>query len=207
MKKLFVFVLAALSIVACNNASKNAEVTEEKAMTVDELFGKIGELVDSQVVVMGEVDHVCKHGGTKMVIFNPETQNSIHVNAGESGNFRADQVKDQDVKVWGKVEEFKVDDAYIAELEAQLKDDMAKGQVDEATAEKMDKSKKSKKIGEASPEDDLKHKQEFIDRQTQIDDMKKELADLKAKGKDHISYYSVSCKKYEVIEEKENKTK
>lgn len=214
MKKLlFILSIAAFTFSCTNQTTDNAgETTEATIMTVDQLYSSIDTLVDQEVAVKGEVDHVCKHGGTKMVIFNPGSENSIHIDAGKSGNFRADEVMDQDVVVYGKVEEFRVDDAYIAELEGQLKDDMEKGAVDEGTAEEMDKAKDAEHVGEGAPENDQKHNKnkEFEERQAQIDNLKTKLAKLKLEGKDHISYYSVRCEKYDVVEtpaeEQENAT-
>lgn len=203
MKKLFLFIVLSVAFVACNNnQTENQDaVAEEKVMTVDELQANLENLVDSMVVFKGEVDHVCKHGGTKMVVFNPETDNSIHVDAGESGNFRADQVANHNVIVWGKVEEMRVDDAYIEEMQAELDADIAKGGDGEEMAEEMDKAKQPEHRGEGVPENDNKHKQELEQRIEQIKNLRVKLDELKAAGKDHISYYSVRCEKYEVLDE------
>jgi hypothetical protein len=189
---------------ACNTGATTEPAVEEvKAMTVDELQTNFANLVDSMVIVKGEVDHVCKHGGTKMVIFNPETETSIHIDAGASGNFRADEVANQTVIVWGKVEEMRVDEAYIENLQAELDEIIAKGDVDADAAKEMDKAKEPEHKGEAAPESDNKHKQEIEQRMEQIKSLKEKLATLKAEGKDHISYYSVNCDKYEVVKDAE----
>lgn len=193
----------ATALVACNSTTDTADkVAEENVMTVDQLYSSIADMVDSTVIVSGEVDHVCKHGGTKMVIFNPETEKSIHINAGASGNFRADEVKDQDVVVYGKVEEEVVDEAYIDEMQAKLDEEIAKGNIDVDNTEEADVAKEAehKEGEEAAPDNDEKHKQAFAARQKQIDNLRAKLAKLKEEGKDHISYYSVNCDSYKVIE-------
>jgi len=199
-------VLAA-AMVACTNTNESADVTAEaNIMTVDQLFDNIADLVDSSIVVTGEVDHVCKHGGTKMVIFNPETDKSIHILAGESGNFRADEVKDQNVIVYGHVEEKIVDEAYIDDMQAKLDEEIAKGNVDKDNAEASDEVKDAEHHGEgeAAPEEDQKHKEDLNARQKQIDGLRTKLADLKEEGKDHISYYSVKCDSYKVVESEDD---
>lgn len=205
MRKVFLLFVAVAFFAACNTNPKDEAVVEEKIMTVDDLFANIENLVDSNVIVQGEVDHVCKHGGTKMVIFNPETDNSIHIDASEkSGNFRADEVANQTVTVWGKVEEFRVDDAYVESLQAELDELITKGGETEELAEKTDETKKAVKHGDGgAPDKDGKHKLEIEQRVNQINNLKTELDSLKAIGKNHISYYSVRCDKYEVAKDTE----
>jgi len=211
IKKFLLLTVLATALVACNNTTETADnaAAEENVMSVDQLYSSIADMVDSTIAVTGEVDHVCKHGGTKMVIFNPETEKSIHVNAGASGNFRADEVQDQDVIVYGKVEEEVVDEAYIDNLQAKLDEEMAKGVVDSDNAKEADQAKDAKNIesGDAAPKDDQKHKQAFADRQAQIDNLRAKLAKLKEEGKDHISYYSVNCDSYKVVEVKDGAKK
>ena len=206
-KFLFLMVLAA-AMVACTNTTDTADnnAAEENVMSVDQLFDNIADLVDSSIVVTGEVDHVCVHGGTKMVIFNPETEKSIHILAGESGNFRADEVKDQDVIVYGKVEEKVVDEAYIDEMQAKLDEEIAKGIVDKDNTEASDKAKDAEHHGEenAAPDNDQKHKENWEARQKQINSLREKLAKLKEEGKDHISYYNVICDSYKVIESEDD---
>ena len=203
IKKFLFLMVLATALVACNNTTETADATaEENVMTVDQLFNSIADMVDSNIVVTGEVDHVCKHGGTKMVIFNPETEQSIHILAGKSGNFRADEVKDRDVVVYGKVEEKVVDEAYIDEMQAKLDEEIAKGTANKENEEGADEAKDAEHHGEATaaPDDDQKHKENLEARQKQIDSLREKLAKLKEEGKDHISYYSVVCDSYKVIE-------
>lgn len=200
MKKFFLFMAMVAFFAACNTpATSDSATADENIMTVDELLDNIDNLIDSSVVFTGEVDHVCKHGGTKMVVFNPETDNSIHVDAGASGNFRADEVANQNVIVWGKVVEMRVDEAYIDNLQAELDEFIATGGDEDDMAEKMDEAKDGKKLdADRAPEMDNKHKQEIDQRVEQIKNLRDKLTALQAEGKNHISYFSVDCDKYEV---------
>jgi len=87
---------------------KNAEATE---MLMSEFDAKAGEFVGKEVKVSGIVDHVCKHGGKKILLVDGD--NSIHVFNDE----RYDEaLAGSKVTVVGVVEEEKVDSASLVEL-------------------------------------------------------------------------------------------
>jgi len=208
MKKLiFLFAVAAF-MVSCGNQTQNEAVDTadaEQYMSVDQLKESFPNLVDSILVFTGEVDHVCKHGGTRMVVFNPETETSIHVEAGPSGNFRADEVGNRNVVVWGKVDEMRVDDAYIDNPQSELDELIAKGGDAEQVMEEVDKTKEAEhREGDAAPHNDNKHKEDIEQRTKQIENLRTKLAELKAEGKSYISYYSVICEKYQVVDDANN---
>ncbi len=209
MKKILLILSVVAFMISCNSQKANEEaVNAENYMTVDDLKANFENLVDSLVVFKGEVDHVCKHGGTRMVVFNPETDNSIHVEAGESGNFRADEMANREVIVWGKVLEMKVDDLYIENLQAELDEEIAKGGDGADVAQEMDQAKEAEHHdADAAPHNDNKHKEEIEQRVNQIKNLREKLDELKAQGKNHISYYSVECTKYEVVDDAEKATK
>jgi hypothetical protein len=164
---------------------------------------------------MGHVDHVCKHGGTKMVIYTNDPENGLHIDATEeSGNFRADEVMDEMVRVVGIVDEFIVDDGYIAEKEAQLEEMKAnagEGEEDcgKCGDEKGDGKDCDDKEGEHHdkgnfPDNDNKHKQEVSGLENQINGLKAQLAEARAAGKEHLSFYSVKCVSYTILEHEHN---
>ena len=87
-----------------------------------------------------------------------------------------------------------------------LDEEKAKGSVDEGNAEASDEVKDAEHHGEgeAAPEEDQKHKEDLDARQKQIDGLRTKLANLKEEGKDHISFYSVICDSYKVIESEDD---
>lgn len=196
MKNLLALLVVILvGLVSCKN---NEKPVESLGMSVSELNKSIDTLVGKEVTVWGMVDHVCKHGGTKMVIFDTITEESIHIEAGESGNFRADEVMGEIVSATGIVEEFVVDDAYILTKEAELTEMMATGE-GKAVENVEAKKGEGEHHGEGAPDEDGKHKQDVEGLQKQIDDLKAQLAEAKAAGKAHLSFYSVKCKTYKVV--------
>ncbi len=198
MKKIFFYLMVAMLFTACNNSKGGEEVTAaDSTMTVDSLLGSIETLVGQQITVIGRVDHVCKHGGTKMVIYTSNPENGLHINAtDESGNFRADEMMDETVRVVGKVSEFRVDDGYIAELESVLETKKAEGPSKEEPAT----AKKEEHHDGNFPDADSKHKQEVEGLENQITRLKTQLEEARANGKDHLSFYSVDCVSYSIVE-------
>ncbi len=207
IRKLFLLAFVAFAFVACNNetAKDKAVATEQEqnqekteVLTVDQLEEQIADLVGKAVTVAGDVDHVCKHGGTKMVILGDSTD--IHIKAtDESGNFRADEVMDHRVIVNGIVDEFKVDEDYIMSKEAELEDLIAAGpQKEEANKEEEEHGEGEKGM---FPDNDNKHKQQIEGLTKQIESLKNMLAKAKAEGKDHVSFYSVKAETYKVDED------
>lgn len=201
MKKLLFAAIVAFTFTACNNAAEPATKTKDidegmDVMTVDQLETNIEDLIGKTVVVAGDVDHVCKHGGTKMVILGDSSD--IHIKATEaSGNFRADQVMDHRVIVTGIVDEFRVDEDYIAKKEAELEDMIANGGNEKAEeAEEEEHDEKG-----MFPDNDSKHKKQVEGMKKQIEALKTMLEEAKAEGKDHVSFFSVKADTYEVDEE------
>jgi len=209
MKKLFLAAVVALTFTACNNAAEPAsqaatqdETQAESAnvLSVDELEMSIEDLVGKTVVVAGDVDHVCKHGGTKMVILGDSSD--IHIKAtDESGNFRADEVMDHRVIVTGKVDEFRVDEDYIAQKEAELEDMIANGGEEDTTEVEEGHEEKG-----MFPDNDTKHKKKIAGMKKQIEGLQAMLDEAKAEGKDHVSFYSVKADSYEIDQDAEVKS-
>ncbi|HIE16431.1 MAG TPA: hypothetical protein EYP69_05860 [Bacteroidales bacterium] len=206
IKKLFFAAVVAFTFAACNNDAEKADASKElgtDVLTVDQLEMTIEDLVGKTVVVAGDVDHVCKHGGTKMVILGDSTD--IHIKAtDESGNFRADEVMDHRVIVTGEVDEFRIDEDYIEKKEAELEDLIANKE-DEQTEEDEEDGYEHEEKG-VFPDNDSKHKKEISGLKKQIESLKAMLEEAKAEGKDHVSFYSVKANSYEIDPDAEVKS-
>ena len=211
IKKLFLALIVAFTFTACNNnAEENAAAeavgtTQDETsniLSVDDLELNIENLIGQEVVVAGNVDHVCKHGGTKMVILGDSTD--IHIKATEeSGNFRADKVMDHRVIVTGIVDEFRVDEDYIAQKESELEDLIANGGEEEEEAEAEEEGHEEKGM---FPDNDSKHNKKVAGMRKQIEGLQKMLDEAKAEGKDHVSFFSVKANTYEIDESVEVKS-
>jgi len=87
--------------------SKNAEATE---ILMSDFDAKAANLVGKEVKVSGIVDHVCKHGGKKILLVDGD--NSIHV---FNDNRYDEALSGSKISVIGVVEEERVDSVYLAE--------------------------------------------------------------------------------------------
>ena len=206
IKKLFLLLFVASAIVACNNApsTEGEKVTAEEkteVLTVDELLTDIDKRIGEEISVVGTVDHVCKHGGTKLVIYTSDPEIALHVKAtDESGNFRADEINGEFIEVKGEVSEFRVDEAFILEKEADLEKMIAEngGEVEAEEAEE-----EHNHAGGEFPDGDDKHKQEIAGLQNQIKSLRAQLTAEQENGNEYISYFSVKCTSYKVLEQED----
>ncbi len=124
MKKfILIFGIIALTI-SCADATKktdeiatdNTEVTEKSIekplIALADFDSKAGEWVAKEVQVKGIVDHVCKHGGKKILLVNDE--GDVHI---ESETRFDDALVGSEITVNGVVTEFRVDEAYLLQKE------------------------------------------------------------------------------------------
>ncbi len=119
IKKILLFSAVIFIIASCGN---NSETTDNQSDTTEITTVEISEvplasfdslavdLVGKEVKVSGIVDHVCKHGGKKLLLV--EGDNNIHV---FNDNRFDEALSGSKVTVIGVVEEERVDSAYLAE--------------------------------------------------------------------------------------------
>jgi hypothetical protein len=94
-------------------ASLNETVQAEIPMiALGEFEAKAGDYVNKEVKVEGIVDHVCKHGGKKLLLVSDE--GDVHV---ESDERFEDEIVGSDVIITGVVSEFRVDESYCLKME------------------------------------------------------------------------------------------
>ncbi len=137
MKKYFVFaILLILFIGSCKSDSNKSATDTTKAekssvekapfIKLGEFDVKAGEYVDKEVVVQGIVDHVCKHGGKKILLVNDD--GDVHV---ESDERFPDNITGSELKVTGVVSEFRIDEAYCLHKEEDNIQEHKEGKRDE----------------------------------------------------------------------------
>ncbi len=121
IKKLAFFVAIVLVFAACKSTNENQDVVNSDTTVVqipniplEDFDSLAGEFVEMQVQVSGIVDHVCKHGGKKLLLVNQDGTADVHVETETPFN---DSLVGSEVTVTGIVTEFKVDEAYCQQLE------------------------------------------------------------------------------------------
>ncbi|HKJ05970.1 MAG TPA: hypothetical protein VJ970_00740, partial [Flavobacteriaceae bacterium] len=121
MKKFILIAVVFTLLVACKTETKQVEdkeieateeVTETPEIALANFNEKAGEFVNKEVKVKGIVDHVCKHGGKKLLLVTDE--GDAHVFSDE----RFDEaLKGSEIVVTGVVEEERIDEAYLLKME------------------------------------------------------------------------------------------
>lgn len=189
VKKLFLMAILAAFFVSCGNNAKENNKEEKQAMKVADFLKKQSELVGKEILIEGTVTHTCAHGGKKLFIMGEDPEKTVKVTAGEGIAKFDKELEGSMIKIKGTVEELKVDEAYLAEWEAELA---------EADTTHADTTEHEHKSGTKS--EDFHHGE----GNKQIESMRKKLEES---GKDHLSFYSVECTKYDVVEEEEKEEK
>lgn len=190
MKTLKIAALALLALTACHSNTKqnDAEKAETEtavstAMEIDDVLAKADSLVNTEFTIQGVCTHTCAHGATKIFLMGSDDTKTIRVEAGELGSFDKNCVNSL-VQVTGKLEEQRVDEAYLQQWEEKLKN-----QTDEKHGNGKagcDSEKKARGETAGTPEERIK-------------DFRTKIADRKAKeGKDYLSFYYFVAKKYEI---------
>ncbi|SEH05324.1 Uncharacterised protein [Candidatus Venteria ishoeyi] len=189
-----VLATAALLLVACGgNQNTNKEVKEDVAEVAelvkilpDDFDAKAGEYVGKEVQVVGTIVHVCAHGGKRMFVFGEDSDLRVKITADDEMAAFNTEWEGSEVAVVGVVDEFRIDEEYLATWQAEIEEKIATGDMEHSDE---DEGLHTGEDGheQATPEDEL----------AQIDGLRNEIAES---GTDHLSYYSISCKSFEVME-------
>ncbi len=121
----FIIILSVLALsISCAERTKKAEKTEgqnieqtsdeaeKPVLALADFDGEASKWVDKEVKVKGIVDHVCKHGGKKLLLVNDS--GDVHV---ESETRFDDALIGDEITLSGVVKEFVVDEAYCLQKE------------------------------------------------------------------------------------------
>ncbi|MEA3445509.1 MAG: hypothetical protein U9R19_12385 [Bacteroidota bacterium] len=197
IRKLMVFAVAAVVLISCGgnqkaNDDKNADdqQQEQVAELVDilpaEFSDVAGDYVDKEIQVAGTIVHVCEHGGKRMFVVSEGSERRVKITAGEDMAAFNTEWEGSDVVVIGTVEEFRIDEEYLAERQAEIEEKIAAGDLEH---DDEDDALHTGEEGhqEHTPEDEL----------AQLDELRIEIAES---GSDHLSFYSIICKSFEVKE-------
>lgn len=192
---LLIFTVIALFITSCENAQKSKESNNNDVVVVDEITtiniadfdSQVGDFVGKKIQLMGTVDHICKHGGQRLFLVSDDSDTRIKITPDEEiAAFNAELEGDQ-LLIVGIVEEQRIDEAYLREWEEEIK---AGSDMSDDKGEGMHLGGNVEKGGEGA---DLNEELEKVNNLRTM---------LKESGKDHLSFYSVLCTSYDVIEDK-----
>lgn len=124
IKKLFIlFLLTGLFVSCAGDSEKQGNSDEQIAdeanvkeeiplLTIAEFNEEAGKYSGKEVRVEGIVDHICRHGGKRLLLVSDD--GDLHVD----GEERFDEsIEGTEIIVTGIVDEFRVDEAYCLKLE------------------------------------------------------------------------------------------
>ncbi len=186
---------------SCNNAAneenKDELKTDTTAVNTDEVvaidFNRLNkddafDLNGKMVKITGLVDHVCKHGGRRLVLVGKNPDEKIHVEAGDHPYFQQDIVG-TDVEVTGKLIAEKIDSIYLANWEEEIKQKSIEG----------DKTVEAKHI-EGSGEQkkgDSDGQKEVAEELQKIQQLREE---IKTNGKGYIANFGIEFESMKPVE-------
>jgi len=120
MKNILLIITITAFLFSCKTDKKTdetndltiAEEVETPVLALGEFDTKAGDFVNKEVKVQGIVDHVCKHGGKKILLVTDD--GDVHVFSEE----RFDEaLMGSEILVTGVVLEEKIDEAYCLKME------------------------------------------------------------------------------------------
>ena len=194
MKKLLIaFIALAFVAVSCENknTSKENEATTEEVVVEEiveidliEFDDKVVELVGKKIIIAGTVDHICKHGGQKLFIVKEDSDTRLKIIPDENIAAFNTELEGESIEIVGIVEEQRIDEDYLKEWEEEVKEGIAEDQGEGIHVD-----------GEGEMEHDEEgNNTEAFEKINRLREM------LAESGEDHISFYSVLCVEYKIIE-------
>ena len=182
-------IVALLGACGGGNASKKAQersvpaAAQSGVLEIDDLLAGADSLVGKTVTVEGVCTHTCKHGARKIFLMGSDDTRTIRVESGDLERFDP-QCVNRVVRVTGRLDEQRVDEAYLARWEAQTQAGTAeKHGTTEAgcSTEKAARGETGNTVGE------------------RIADFRARIAARQAaEGKAYLSFYYVTAASYEI---------
>ncbi|MCF6171362.1 MAG: hypothetical protein L3J66_10330 [Bacteroidales bacterium] len=199
MKKFIIAIMAfAFFAVSCENSktastqdnAKTEEINVEEITPVNlaEFDSVVENLVGKKIVVTGTADHICKHGGQRMFIVDTGSEGRVKVTPDENVAAFNTDLEGQSLKIVGIVEEQRIDEAYLREWEEEILSDADMGD---------DKGEGSHIGGNVEKGGSDADKNEEMEKVNNLREM------LAESGKDHLSFYSILCVEYEILDDTE----
>ena len=182
-------IFATLFLVGCSKGESNQQ-QEEDAVTstldVDSLLSNPDAFVDQDIVLEGICTHICKHGGGKIFLMGSDDSKTIRVEAGDAiGSFPEECVHSV-VKVEGKLVKERIDEAYLAQWEAEVAE-AAKQQGEGSGGCAADMQANTEQVANSVAERIANFRARIAER-------------TEREGKAYVSLYHIVADKYEIEE-------
>ena len=165
------------SLFACNSSDKtgqNENKGEIMEVTLPELMENTEEYVNQSVLITGIIDHVCREGGKKMFLVDPESEERIKITVGKKIPSFDVELEGSELLVTGIFEELVINEDYLAKWEEELISKHDTLEAGHAQTESGEMADQGLHVGDMQ----------------QINSYRKQLEES---GKDHIAFYSIEC--------------
>lgn len=190
IKKTLLLIIATSALFACNTNQSGETATEKESsiteVTVAQLLSQPADFVSKEIKVEGTVNHVCKESGKRMFIFGEDPENAIKIEAGNDISQFQIELEGSKVQVEGTFKELIIDEAYLSQMEDELKT----GNTPEALHEHNHDD--DKEHAEEHADEELAKKMEYIKK------MREKIAETK---EGYIAQYWIVGKKFKEITE------
>lgn len=129
MKKIVFLLALTISLISCKTETK--EVSETKVpeipmLAIGEFDEKAGEFVNEEIQIKGIVDHVCKHGGKKILMVTDD--GDVHITSDE----RFDEaLMGNEITLTGVVAEERIDESTCLQMEENNLNNHSEGKTNE----------------------------------------------------------------------------
>jgi len=189
MKNTLLLLMLTIILISCgktdNNPKQKADDGTQTKQDIIEIQlaqfkDKAPKLVGKKIVFTGLVDHTCKHSGKRLFLVDKNSDAHLKVEAGKDIKRFDEKLTGNMVKVVGLVKEKKIDLKYLKDWEKDV----------------MNKIEGNKELHLGTHEKAKGNEDEMDETLNKIKTMKKE---LKESGKGHLSFYSVECISYDVL--------
>lgn len=184
-----VMMVTACFLSSCGGGKKQSQNVEEAvvAMSIDDVMAKAADLVEQTVVIEGVCTHTCSHGAKKMFLVGSDDTKTLRIEAGELGAFDT-KVVNNVVTVKGTLKEERIDEAYLQDWEARVKN--------------QTEEKHGNEEGEGGCDTEKNARGETADTtEGRIADFRAKIAaEKEATGKEYLSFYHVVAESYEINE-------
>ena len=178
-----VFALGLIVAAGCGNQNANQNAT---ALEVDQVLTGVDASIDKLVKLEAVCTHLCAHGGKKMFLMGSDDSKSLRVEAGEIiGAFKQESINST-VQVIGYLREQRIDETYLAQLEAE--DAHAGHNHGEGEAEACETEQKAQ--GETVTNSNAERIANFRARIAER---------MAAEGKNYLSTYYIDAESYTIL--------
>ena len=140
MKKIVFLLALTISFISCKTETKEVEVVNEIKVTeipmlaIGEFDAKAGDFVNKEIQINGIVDHVCKHGGKKILMVTDD--GDVHITSDE----RFDEaLMGNEITLTGIVVEERIDESTCLQMEENNLNSHSEGKTNDEQFEQQQK--------------------------------------------------------------------